>query len=125
MRPNNSSKRRQFTRLPFKGRARISDGETKRECELVDISLKGVLLRQLEGITLTVGEVYTIDVFLGRHAAMITMRTKAVHVSSTLAGFRWDKMDIESFSHLHRLLELNLGDPSLMERELRALGKRA
>jgi len=37
-------------------------------------------------------------------------------------GFRWDRIDLDSFAQLKRLVELNLGDPDLLNRELSALG---
>jgi hypothetical protein len=37
-------------------------------------------------------------------------------------GYRWEKIDLDSFSQLKRLVELNLGDPELLNRELSALG---
>jgi len=30
-------------------------------------------------------------------------------------------IDVDSMTHLRRLIELNLGDPTLLERELKAL----
>jgi hypothetical protein len=40
-----------------------------------------------------------------------------------LLGFVCRHIDLESISHLRRLVELNLGDESLLERELAALGE--
>ena len=38
-------------------------------------------------------------------------------------GFVCRHIDLDSISHLRRLVELNLGDESLLERELAALGQ--
>jgi hypothetical protein len=40
-----------------------------------------------------------------------------------LLGFVCQYIDLDSISHLRRLVELNLGDGSLLERELAALGE--
>jgi hypothetical protein len=39
-----------------------------------------------------------------------------------VVGLHCRHIDIESLAHLRRLIELNLGDPALLERELAALG---
>jgi hypothetical protein len=36
-------------------------------------------------------------------------------------GLRCDRLDVDSMSHLRRLVELNLGDPALLERDLQSL----
>lgn len=38
-------------------------------------------------------------------------------------GFVCRHIDLDSISHLRRLVELNLGDEQLLERELAALGE--
>jgi hypothetical protein len=37
-------------------------------------------------------------------------------------GLQWRNIDVDSLTHLRRLLELNLNDPSLLDRELADLG---
>jgi len=45
------------------------------------------------------------------------------HVEGGRVGLRRTHIDIESVTHLRRLVELNLGDPALLERELHELGE--
>ena len=40
-----------------------------------------------------------------------------------LVGMVCRHIDVDSISHLRRLVELNLGDEALLERELAALGE--
>jgi hypothetical protein len=49
------------------------------------------------------------------------MQTRVAHVEGPQAGLLCISIDIDSVTHLRRLLELNLGDPALLERELSAL----
>jgi hypothetical protein len=37
-------------------------------------------------------------------------------------GFAWERIDIDSFTHLKRLLQLNLEDEAQLMRELHELG---
>jgi hypothetical protein len=50
------------------------------------------------------------------------MDVTVAHCESEHVGFHCDHIDIDSITHLRRLVELNLGDPELLERELSALG---
>lgn len=57
----------------------------------------------------------------------IRMLAEVVHIepASALApacvGLRCSSLDLDSATHLRRLVELNLGDPALLERELATL----
>jgi hypothetical protein len=43
------------------------------------------------------------------------------HVDGRHIGLRCSSIDLDSITHLRRLVELNAGDPALLERELTAL----
>ena len=49
------------------------------------------------------------------------MDARVAHVGCGLLGVVCQLIDIDSATHLRRLVELNLGDPALLERELSAL----
>jgi hypothetical protein len=49
------------------------------------------------------------------------MQGELVHREGHQVGLRCREIDIESIAHLRRLVELNLGDEDLLERELSAL----
>ncbi len=53
--------------------------------------------------------------------AAILMQGTVAHVDGRKMGLRCDSIDIDSITHLRRLVELNAGDPDLLERELAAL----
>ena len=44
------------------------------------------------------------------------------HEENKELGLKCKDIDVDSITHLRRLIELNLGDPDLLERELSALG---
>ena len=61
---------------------------------------------------------------LGAGAAndiVIAMAGELAHVEGAHAGVLCRSIDIESITHLRRLIEVNLGDPAALERELKAL----
>jgi hypothetical protein len=57
----------------------------------------------------------------GTGGLAIAMDVTPIHLGENRLGFRCDRIDLASASHLRRLVELNLGDPALLERELAAL----
>ena len=52
---------------------------------------------------------------------VIAMAGELAHVEGSHAGVLCRSIDIESITHLRRLIEVNLGDPTASERELKAL----
>ena len=53
----------------------------------------------------------------------LQMEVVLTRTRNELLGFVCRHIDLDSISHLLRLVELNLGDESLLERELAALGE--
>ncbi len=51
----------------------------------------------------------------------IAMAGELAHVEAGHAGVLCRSIDLESITHLRRLIEVNLGDPAASERELKAL----
>lgn len=52
---------------------------------------------------------------------LIAMAGELAHVEGGHAGVLCRSIDLESITHLRRLIEVNLGDPMASERELKAL----
>ena len=46
------------------------------------------------------------------------MEVSVAHIEESRIGFYCQHIDIDSISHLHRLVELNLGNEKLLEREM-------
>ena len=51
----------------------------------------------------------------------ISMWGTVVHIDDQQIGLRCDSIDLDSITHLRRLVELNSGDPAELEREISAL----
>jgi len=120
-----TNEQRHFTRIPFNASATLINSQSghKTMAELVDISLKGVLIRKPEEWQGRTGEHYTIHIELAGHEIEINLAIIAVHIENGQVGFRTEHMDLDTATHLHRLVELNLGDENLLERELSELIK--
>lgn len=112
---------RRFTRIPFDADAVLSGAGREWRCELIDLSLKGALIREPDGWTGAAGEHYRLMLTLDE-ATRIQMDVSVAHRENGHVGLSCRDIDLDSITHLRRLVELNLGDASLLERELMALG---
>lgn len=118
---SSGKERRHFTRIPIDSRAQLSCNDQTWDSKLLDISLKGALLERPGGYEGTLGERCTLQMLLEPQDVTITMEGSVVHLEAQHIGFRCDHIDLESISHLKRLVELNLGDEAALERELTEL----
>jgi len=89
----------------------------------IDLSLKGVLIQRPDNWTASVGDTGVMKIVLSDNTTQINMDIKVSHEEHDHVGFHCEHIDIDSITHLRRLVELNLGDPDLLERELAALQK--
>jgi hypothetical protein len=112
---------RRFTRIPFDADALLIGNGREWACELIDLSLKGALVREPEGWTGNAGEQYLLTLTLDADTR-IHMDVSVAHQENRHVGLTCRDIDLDSITHLRRLVELNLGDASLLERELMALG---
>ncbi len=120
---NNESdtERRKNSRVTFRAEVVMQSGNQEWSCNLLDISLKGMLVEPPEDLDIDISKPCAVALFLGEDTA-IHARVKITRVKNEAWGLEWLHIDIESLSHLRRLLELNLSDPALIERELSDLG---
>lgn len=109
--------RRHYTRVNFASEAQIVQDDRHYDVKVIDISLNGILIESPEDYTLKTEQVVLIQVQLAGDIN-IEMRSKLVHNSNDLLGLQCISVDMESMSHLRRLMELNLEDPNAPERVL-------
>lgn len=113
--------KRHFQRIFYDAEASLLNDEFTLPCRIVDISLKGCLLNLEKPWPGSATTTCMLILNLSDEAS-IRMKLTFAHGSGTLAGFKCDDIDIDSITNLRRLVELNLGDSALLERELSALG---
>ena len=100
----------------------MQSGNEEWSCNLLDISLKGMLVEPPENLEIDCSKPCALALFLGENAA-IHARVRVTHeMNNGNWGLQWLHIDIDSLKHLRRLLELNLNDPGLLNRELAELG---
>ena len=121
MNADNPDERRHFSRVGFDVAATLQSGAQGLEVQVRDLSLNGALLELPARAALTAKARCWLHVPLSAEVE-ISMHLELVHLRDGLAGFHCLEIDIDSMSHLRRLVELNSGDPELLQRELAELG---
>ena len=120
-----SEDRRQHSRNTFHTAAHLVVGNRRIEARVLDLSLKGALVEipELEPrLTAADDQTCWLDIRLDdTEDDLISMETKVAHAHRNRVGLLCQEIDLDSVTHLRRLVELNLGDPALLERELSAL----
>ena len=115
------NERRRFRRFPVEGTVRLFSPTAMWNSTLLDMSLRGVLIERpadWDGVT---GQSYRLDVRLAG-GVLIGMGTTLARVCPETLGFNCERIDLDSFARLKRLVELNLGNADVLNRELSALG---
>jgi len=118
-----TDERRQHARIAFHTPARLVFGELTLDVVVLDLSLKGALIRLPASTPVSEGASGMLHVQLNESepSEQISMQTRIAHVEGPQAGLLCISIDIDSVTHLRRLVELNLGDSALLERELSSL----
>lgn len=114
---------RAFSRIEFDAKSRLIGTDNQWETELIDISLKGALVMRPTSWDFAVDTAFGLDISLSNDT-VIHMEASVSHIEDDHIGFRCDHIDLESITHLRRIVELNTGNDDLLHRELSALNRR-
>lgn len=113
--------RRQFSRILFNAECTLSQEGIEWSTGVQDISLKGVLIRKPEGFSMGENKEFDAHIKLAGDEQSINMTLHFTNEHDNAIGFACTHIDLESMTHLKRLVELNLADEALLHRELSAL----
>lgn len=116
-----NANRRHFSRIAFHAPAQLVFADHHDDVTILDLSLKGGLVRLPAGHRARAGENCTLHMPLPGSTTQIRMQGTVAHIAGSYLGLACRNLDLDSATHLRRLVELNLGDPQLLERELSAL----
>ncbi|MEN0037135.1 MAG: PilZ domain-containing protein [Cellvibrio sp.] len=117
---NTANERRKFSRILFDAHVELAQGEFHWRASLLDISLKGLLLQQTLPAEVNPNQPVLVKILLSDNTC-IAMSVTVAHQHHNQTGLVCASIDIDSVSHLRRLIELNLGDAAAAERELSEL----
>ncbi|WP_330960552.1 PilZ domain-containing protein [Photobacterium sp. 53610] len=113
--------RRQFIRIVYQAPATLRQRDFQWNTTLKDISLHGILLSRPDGWQPGGDPAFQVDVVLPQTDVHLTMLAELVDQNNHSLRMKIVNIDIDSISHLRRLIELNLGNDALLHRELEHL----
>ncbi len=112
--------RRRFQRIDFDAPTELRQGLNCWPAKLLDLSLKGLLIERPADWDADLTQDFDAIIHLGDDAR-VQMQVELRHEEPDRLGFICLYIDLDSLSHLHRLVELNVADSTEMMRELREL----
>lgn len=115
-----SSERRRFQRFAFDAETELIQGARHWAVKLHDLSLKGLLVHRPADWDVEPAQSLEARIRLSDDAE-VRMSVEMTRTDGALIGLVCRNIDVDSISHLRRLIELNLGDEALLERELASL----
>nr|WP_111977346.1 PilZ domain-containing protein [Algibacillus agarilyticus] len=115
--------RRRFNRIVFSTTAKLHLADEVWDVELVDLSLKGALVKTITPSDFDPHHIYHMEFKLPDTDFTILMSVNIAHQEDGYLGLLCHHIDIDSVTHLKRMIELNLGDGEMLNRELAHLSK--
>ncbi|MFJ4348822.1 PilZ domain-containing protein [Pseudomonas sp. NPDC089401] len=112
--------RRRFQRIDFDAPTELRQGDCRWPVKLLDLSLKGMLIKRPEPWDADLSQDFDAVIHLNPEVR-VQMQVELRHEEAARLGFVCLYIDVDSMTHLHRLVELNLADSTEMMRELREL----
>jgi hypothetical protein len=118
----NPQDRRRFERVATDKAVEVETGRGTYRGSVVDISLRGLLMHYQDSPPAPgIGESATVRVRLDDDDCCIDLEGSIAHVEGRQLGLHCTRMDLDSAARLRRLVELNIGDNDLLERQLSEL----
>ena len=118
---NQNEEKRRFTRINFDATVLLTNDGEEWTTELHDISLNGLLTDRPNNWEGVAGERFGLEIIFAESGALINGEITVAHVEDGCVGFRIITIDVDSVAHLKRLIELNMADADLLDRELASL----
>jgi len=110
--------RRKFVRVKFLAEAKVVYYENSYQVELLDLSLKGALIHPKSEIPLGLGNTCQLIISLAAKDLDLEFKAELAHLNGDNLGLKFLTQDIDTMTHLRRLLELNACDHDRIAQEL-------
>lgn len=111
------TEQRNYRRINFRTEADVTLKDSIYRCDLVDLALQGALFRSERELSLPLGSQVPLSIYLPETSIRMEFIGELIHQNGQFYGFIFTSEEAESMAHLRRLLELNVGDAALTEKE--------
>lgn len=117
---HSTQERRKFSRVVLDWPVEIHHQDKSWPALLVDLSFRGVLLN-CENMSLDQDAKVHLHIHIPQSLLDLDLVAHVVRSCGPIYALRLDAMGIDSMSEVRRVIELNLGDDSLLQREMEQL----
>lgn len=119
--PHSETRTRNFSRVAFDAKVTLADGQQSWDGRLVDISLNGALMRMPDRFPQDDDRIYQLTVHM-EDGPNVCMEVAIIRRQDDAVGVECTAIDVDSIKRLRQLIELDQGDPALLERDFFSLG---
>lgn len=111
---------RRFRRIPFEADVSLASADQTWSGELLDVAMKGAMVGTDTPLPLTLGAKCILCITLPGTPIALEFQAEMVHCEECHYGFKFISEDLETLTHLRKLIELNTGDAEATRSELSA-----
>jgi hypothetical protein len=117
------TERRRFSRILYQAPAELRQGDITFNCAIQDLSLHGMLLTSADDNPIDADKLVDVFFHLPESDIVIALTANVIEITPAQMRTSIEHIDIDSISHLKRLVELNMGDDALLHREIEQLSE--
>jgi len=115
------AERRRFTRVSFVELAKLRQGDHFWNVDVLDVSLKGVMLTKPVHWSFDAAQPCRLTLHLGCDEPVVEMQARAAYEGDHRLGLECTEIDVDSLACLRRIIAVNTGKPEYAQRELAEL----
>jgi hypothetical protein len=111
---------RHFRRIPFEAEVTLNVSQDVWTGELLDVAMKGAMVGTKMPLPLALGTKCNLCITLPGTPIALDFQAELIHCEETHYGFKFLSENLETLTHLRKLIELNTGDAEATRSELSA-----
>ncbi|MCK4509158.1 MAG: PilZ domain-containing protein [Desulfuromonadales bacterium] len=111
---------RHFRRIPFEAEVTLNSGQETWAGELLDVAMKGAMVGTDAPLPISLGTECELCISLPGTPISLEFQAELVHTEESRYGFKFISENLETLTHLRKLIELNTGDAEATRSELSA-----
>lgn len=114
---------RRFRRIPFAAEVTLNAGQKVWSGKLLEVAMKGAMVGTKSILPLALGSQCSLSIYLPGTPIELHFEAALIHCEDNHYGFKFISEDLETLTHLRKLIELNTGDAEATRSELSILLK--
>lgn len=111
---------RHFRRIPFEAEVTLKAEQETYAGQLLDVALKGAMIGTDTPLPFALGAQCSLCIVLPGTPISLEFQAELVHSEEHCYGFKFISENLETLTHLRKLIELNTGDAEATRSELSA-----